>query len=266
MNLHVIYRSTGPGNRKRRPEFFDKVMALASFLRAAESMDVGPELIFVNDGPIPAERRRMMNESGGRIIDLAGLGNSRSYRIAFDLVRGEEWPGGDLVYFCEDDYLHRPPSLRAMTDAATAIERAAYFTLYDHPDRYAGTHPVDEPAARVFETGGQHWRTVESSCMTFGGRAGALRSDRWIHRLGTVPNTPRDQLIWRATQRLGGFRLVPRRGHVLIAALPALATHCEDGLLAPGIDWAGEAEAARAWAAGRGWPTAEAGPPAEPRA
>jgi hypothetical protein len=63
--LHVIYRSYDGENNKERPAFYSKVVALASCIRAFEGLKAGTaEIIYFNDGPIPAERIRLMERSG----------------------------------------------------------------------------------------------------------------------------------------------------------------------------------------------------------
>ena len=77
--------------------------------------------------------------------------------------------------------------------------------------------------------------------MTFGARVGRLRSDAWIHRLGTVPKTPRDRTIWRCTQgEKEFFWKFPKR--TLIGPIPSLATHMDPEGLSPNVDWEAIAE------------------------
>jgi hypothetical protein len=250
--LHLIYRSSGGANLKNRPAFFDKRTALASFLRALERAVAPVEAIFLNDGPVPDERVRAMT-GAGEVRSLPRLGNSGSYREALAAATSAGWPDDDLVYLSEDDYLYLPDAFVALAEAAQEIPRADYFTLYDHIDRYRRTDDADGGRARLLLAGDHHWRTVESTCMSYGARVGALRRDAWIHRRYTKAEIPDDRTIWRFTQGLGRYRWkLPRR--MLVGAVPALATHLETEYLAPAVDWEAEAAAARRWAEERGVP------------
>ncbi len=248
--LHFIYRSSGATNLKNRPDFFDKTAALGSFLRALEGLDSPHETLFLNDGPIPEERARLMR-GAGRAIDLPGLGNSGSCRRALAEASAPGPPDTDLVYISEDDYLYLPEAFRDLAAAAEAIPEAAYFTLYDHRDRYTRDDDADGGKARVFLAGGRHWRTVESSCMSYGARLGALRADLAIHLRALRGEIPEDRAMWRQIQGLGWRGALRRglrpRGRRLVSPIPTLATHLETEYLAPGVDWGALAEDTRRW-------------------
>ena len=71
--LHLIYRSYGGENRKGRPDFYSKQVALASFVRSFRALEPGQaEVVFLNDGPIPADLHALIpcgssvNEGGPR--------------------------------------------------------------------------------------------------------------------------------------------------------------------------------------------------------
>jgi hypothetical protein len=229
---------------------------LVSLLRAAAECDEAPRFTFVNDGPIPDVRLEVMRAAGD-VVALGGLGNSRAYRRALAETCARSTTA-DLAYLVEDDYLHLPDSLAALTQAAAGVPEASYFTLYDHPDHAIERAALTAADPGVFVVGDRVWRVVPSTTMTFAARPGALRADRWVHWLGTVPHTPRDHQIWLTAQRAGWRRIVPSRGRRgLVATTPALATHLEDGMLAPGVDWDAAAEETRAWAAARGLPVSD---------
>lgn len=248
--IHFVYRATHATNRKNRPGFFDKSVALASFLRARERVRGDAEILFLLDGPFPAEGAARL-ERVGEVERHPGRGNGGSYRRALELPAERRWPDGDLVYLAEDDYLYVPEAFERLEDAARGIPEAAYFTLYDHPDRYRRDDDADGGRSRVFLAGGRHWRSVESTCLSFAARTGALRRDLWIHRLGSRGEIPEDRTIWRAVQGLGRFFWRrPRR--VLVSPLPSLATHLETEHLAPGVDWEAVAASAREWGEAKG--------------
>ena len=95
--------------------------------------------------------------------------------------------------------------------------------------------------------GGQHWRTVESTCLSFGARVARLRSDRWTVRLTTQRRgRPADRVMWRLIQgrKLFAWKF-PKR--MLFGPVPSLATHLDTESLAPVVNW--DAVAAEAAAA-----------------
>ena len=189
--IHIIYRSYGGENMKRRPPYYSKYLSLLSLVRAyQEIVDDDAELIYLNDGPIPPDRLRIMKNTG-EVISKADLGNAGSIRLALKLPFQREWPADDLVWFAEDDYLYLPRSLNNLVVAGTKFPNADYFGLYalignrqpnglPHIDcRVPPTwHSTGET-----DVSGHSWRSALSTTSTFGARVRALRSD---HRMMAV--------------------------------------------------------------------------------
>lgn len=230
-----FYRSTGPDRFPRRPEYFDKLNCLRSFLLAFRHVAPRAAVVFLNDGPVPEEREGLMRRFGSVIL-LPGIGNSPSFRrcVASALALND----GELAYFAEDDYLYVESAFARMLDVFDTIPRADYVTLFDHKDRYTRRDDARGGYSRLFVAAGQHWRTVESTCMTFGARVRRLRSDAWVLKLGTVPRRrPKDRLMWRLLQGQHLFTWkYPKR--MLLGPVPSLATHMDTAGLAPLVDWA----------------------------
>jgi hypothetical protein len=223
MKVHAIYRSTGSDNQKSRPPYYDKTLCLLSFMRAVQQCREPVEVIFLNDGPIPDERLRIMS-AAGEVMALSGVGNFPSKRAALSLIDWRRWEDSDLLYMAEDDYLYLPEALDCLVAAAKEIPQASYFSLYDFP-RYdnLGEQAYDRGKTRVFIGGARHWRLVASTPDTFGARIEAMRADAWLHWLGTrspqtgSPFIRRDKqlpapspvhAIWNATQGLGPYQMV----------------------------------------------------------
>jgi hypothetical protein len=273
MKLYIVYRSSeSPG--KNRPPYFTKRRALLSLLRAAAELDSDVvDITFLNDGEIGPDRLQLM-ERAGTVNSLPGLGNSRSYRQAIGLVDRLGANDVDIAYLAEDDYLYVPSALKELVAAARSIPEATYFTLYDHPDRYSRDTDSSN-GSRIWVAGDRHWRTTDSTCMTFAARVHSLRSDSWMHWLGTRKDYPDDSNMWRALQGADAYRATSSMAEIpvippdrlvwrhvvkrvlrlsrggpalLVSPMPSLATHAEDGLTAPFVDWEQVAEEAESWA------------------
>jgi hypothetical protein len=277
VRLHCVYRSTAFENNKRRPPYYSKDTALASFTQSLSRCQAVGDLVFLNDGPsLPPARLSRMHEAG-EVIELSALGNGGSYRCALSLLETRSWAPDDIVYFAEDDYLYRPEAFAELVEAATVIDSASFFTLYDHTDYYT------EPLQRTFQrfhrkrswrVGAIDWRAARTTTMSFGARVGDMRAQSWIHFLGTTDVHPSDAYIWDASQSAVGRILIPiffrclnrrdtvtvnlkrcrrmvidynaqRRRLLLVAPRVSLATHMQEPFLAPNVDWAREAESAQ---------------------
>jgi len=192
MTLHLVYRMYGGENIKGRPAFYSKKTSLASFLQASEV--AGAEAVVFADGAIP-DALRNMAAARCRVVDLPGgpVGMRTSYWTALRFPDREGWADDDLVYFCEDDYLHDSQAFAALEAAADAISSAGYFALYASTPRHPiapGVHhtvPADWVERPYVEVDGHRWVNVPSTASTFGARVGTLRADLGIFRQGMIP-------------------------------------------------------------------------------
>ena len=183
--IHVIYRSYGGENKKGRPAFYSKLVALVSIVHALAEFEGKGEIIFLNDGPIPRDRLHVMERSG-EILARSQLGMRGSMRTALALPAQRGWPDRDLVWFAEDDYLYRADSISALDSAAKEFPDAAYFALYATiGNRLPNGFPSDD--ARVPDgwrdseprlVQGHPWRRALSTTSTFGARVEPLLEDR----------------------------------------------------------------------------------------
>ncbi len=232
--LRVFYRSTGGDRFPRRPPYFDKLTCLRSFLRTFRRVAHAADVTFVNDGPVPDDRVALM-QRWGEVVELGGIGNGPSFRYCAG--QAAVLPDDTVAYLCEDDYLHVEAALPRLVEVFETVPEADYVSLYDHPDRYRRKDDAGGGRARVVLAAGQHWRTVDSTCLTFGVRPAKLRRDLWIVRGCTMRRgRPADHVMWRAIQgqKLFAWRF-PK--HLLLGPMPSLATHLDTNALAPMVDW-----------------------------
>jgi hypothetical protein len=243
MGLTAIFR-THPGESLReRPAYHSKLLTLQSFLLAWRRLDRRRLVVVVDGKSMPAEYTELYERYADEIRYLGGgSGNNGTYKATFPLLGGI---GDDeLVFQAEDDYLYMEDALTELVAAAAEIPQADYFCPYDHPDRYTRKDDARSGRERIFFAGNRHWRSIESNCLSFGARAGVLKKDLYIHRLFSLPRSPRDRKIWRMTQGIGPFFWKsPKR--TLISPMPSLSTHMDAAFMAPGVDWEAQADLLR---------------------
>jgi hypothetical protein len=139
----------------------------------------------------------------------------------------------EIVYFLENDYIHRPNSKAILEDGFDI--GADYVALYDHPDKYIngdkGGNPLVEGGGeitKVFLGKRCHWKLTNSTTMTFAANVKTLREDEPILRKWTTGTYPHDFQM---------FLELRDRGRTLVTPLPSYATHGDLPWLAPLIDW-----------------------------
>ena len=193
--LRVVYRSHGGENRKARPGYYSKRLALASFVAALSAVRDRADALFLNDGPIPADRLALMAPAG-EVRAVRGGSNRRSFRAAVALAARRRPGPHDLVWFAEDDYLYAPDALARLLAAADRIGDADYFSLYgrlalDPASPRAATRfrsPDGAAAApEAVDLDGTRWYRAASTTSTFGVRGHVLARDARLLR--TMPFT-----------------------------------------------------------------------------
>ena len=238
--LHIIYRASDLDKPDVRPFYYSKLLCLKSLLVAVEKIN-GFSFTLYYDGDkgneLIDELQNMIPQS--KIMRLSKAGNARSFWKAY--VDALELPQNDWVYFVEDDYLHTIDALEKLVDCMNSIPDADYITLYDHPVRYATDYhfglDISHRVNKIYISNKCHWRTQESTCMTFAAQVAVLRDDRaifdkYVHQ---VP-VPEDRELFRELQGLAGYESgSPFR--LLIGPMPSLATHCHLPWIAPIINW-----------------------------
>jgi hypothetical protein len=218
MKLLAIYRSYGGENRKSRPAYYSKLLALASFVRAVDQLESPFDITFLNDGPVANDAYRLM-QAVGRVVPFDRLGCRGSYAKALTLAVGCNGDESDIVWLAEDDYLYRPDALERLLSAARLIPWASYFGLYAafpplEPEKSGEWDSIalrgwrDQGGVTVH---GHEWRHAVGTTSTFGARLPALRRDRQLFRMALY-----SAHAWDTQTCLAYQGYVPFRGRWLL--------------------------------------------------
>ena len=223
--LDVIYRfcenETDGNLRDIRPEWFNKIACLQSFLDAieyAENRKHINSVTFVHDGP-EGPLLEYLNKSfwEPRIVKINYKDNLKSLLTTFDIA--DNLTGN--IYFVEDDYLH---TMMSISKIQQAVKNLGLVGGYDHPDRYTVTDDIPYELKIVFDNDSNtHWRTSESTCCTW-----AVRRDIYE----SIKQDIRSFGIWDREL----FRHFHRRGIPLWTSIPGLTTQV-DKCMSPGVNW-----------------------------
>ena len=136
------------------------------------------------------------------------------------LVAVSEQNPNEVIYICEDDYLHVEHATTAMKEIFKQGYQG-FYAPYDYPDRYTiDRHKNCELHAGPFG----HLRTIPSATLTI-----AALGKTWLHykfellRSGVFAD---DSWTWKAFSQVGALCPVP--GH---------ATHLQDHCITPFVNW-----------------------------
>jgi hypothetical protein len=152
-----------------------------------------------------------------------------------------------VVYFVENDYLHRAGARQALEEVfASGVQ---YVTLYDHPDKYVlaehGGNKLckDGPEiTRVFVSRHTHWKVTNSTTMTFAAKVKTLKADEDILRKYTNGIHPESGKATGHPYDFSMFLELNARKRILISPIPGYSTHGETYFMSPLINWQNEVD------------------------
>jgi len=136
------------------------------------------------------------------------------------LIKIAENNPDEVIYICEDDYLHLPHAITAMK-GVYAKGYQGFYAPYDYPDRYT----LDNSKLAEIHAGPYgHLRSIPSATLTVAAyghtwlkfkyellRAGAFADDSWT---------------WKAFAQAGA-----------VCPIPSHATHLQEYCISPYVDW-----------------------------
>jgi hypothetical protein len=226
--MRIIYRISDSGYNKVKPDYISNEACLKN---ASEVFTDAIWSIIADN--ISGETNDMIQKYITRdAIFYTSQGNgAATFNLALD--EALEYDDDEIVYFVENDYLHKPNSQKIIEEGLKT--GAAFVSLYDHPDKYLspenGGNPYCAGGAedtRVYLTESTHWKITNSTTMTFAAKVSTLRENEEILRKHTSGTHPND---------FGMFMELRETNKLLITPLPGYATHGETAWLSPLTDW-----------------------------
>jgi hypothetical protein len=228
--MKIIYRISDSGYNKVKPAYINNEACLKNAIQTFPWFD--HDWVILADN-ISEETRTMIKKyiSEKFIKDVSVGHGAGTFNLALDEALQE--PDWQVVYFLENDYLHKPNSDKIILEGLEL--GSSFVSLYDHPDKYLppsqGGNPYCEGGAedtRVYLTESTHWKITNSTTMTFATTEPNLRRAEKTLRKYTQGSYPEDFKM---------FLDLREQGELLISSIPGYATHGETAWLSPLTDW-----------------------------
>jgi hypothetical protein len=227
--MQVIYRISDTGYQKEKPDYINNQNCFENALRTFNKANwwviadnVGDE----TSGFLHSKLKTIEHVSVGHGAGTFNL----ALNIALNL------PDNEIVYFLENDYLHKPEADKILEDGFDL--GFDYITLYDHPDKYLnpfeGGNPFCSGRAedtRVYLGEYCHFKLTNSTTMTFAAKVKTLKEDESILRKWTKDTHPYDFQM---------FMELKQKGRRLASSIPGYSTHGETQWLTPLTNWKNE--------------------------
>ena len=226
----VIYRISDAGYSKVKPAYINNEACLKNFCNVF--FDHISDIIILADNCSEQTFIMIRKYIDPINIHKVSVGHGAgTFNLALDMAL--KWNDDEIVYFVENDYLHKQQSPKIIKEGLNL--GASFISLYDHPDKYLdpskGGNPFCEGGAedtRVYLTDSCHWKITNSTTMTFASTVATLKRTESILRKWTQGTHPSDFKM---------FLELREQDELLITSLPGYATHGETAWLSPLIDW-----------------------------
>ena len=226
--MRIIYRISDSGYNKIKPDYINNENCLAN---ATKEFDDSIWSVIADN--VSADTNNMIQKYVTRnCILYTEKGNgAATFNLALD--EALTYDDDEIIYFIENDYLHKPGSQKIIQEAFEL--GASFVSLYDHPDKYMvpskGGNPYCEGGAedtRVYLTDSCHWKITNSTTMTFAAKVSTLKRTEETLRKWTSESHPNDFQM---------FLDLRAQKELLITPLPGYATHGETAWLSPLNNW-----------------------------
>jgi hypothetical protein len=228
--MKIIYRISDAGYNKVKPDYIDNENCLKNFCNVFYDYIYDIHIIADN---CSEPTINMINKYIDPInIEKVSVGHGAgTFNLALD--KALKWEDDEIVYFVENDYLHKQNSPNILKEGFDL--GASFVSLYDHPDKYLdpsrGGNPYCEGGAedtRVYLTDSCHWKITNSTTMTFASKVSTLKQTENVLRKHTSGTHPNDFHI---------FLELRENNNLLTTPIPGYATHGETAWLTPLTKW-----------------------------
>ena len=226
--MRIIYRISDAGYNKVKPEYINNENCLKN---ATEVFKDADWLVIADNVSKETDEMIQKYVRKSDILYVSVGHGAGTFNIALDTAL--KYDDDEIVYFIENDYLHKPNSQKILEEGFKL--GAPFVALYDHPDKYLdpskGGNPYCEGGAedtRVYLSDSVHWKITNSTTMTFAAKVSTLKKYEDTLRNFTNETHPNDFQMFLHLREQGGLLLTP---------LPGYSTHGETAWLSPLTNW-----------------------------
>ena len=244
--LKVYYRLSDKNRKGKAPPYFTNENCLNNFIKSFE-LSTNDQFVVIADNIGEATEKWL--ETKKITFIKTSLGNCGSFDYALNHALNEsKLADTDIVYFVENDYIHRKNSRLALEEGFE-YTAADYVTLYDAPEKYCRHYNInynnfvnynevgfEHFKSKIFAGPNFYWRTSNCTTMTFAGKVKTFREDYDMIKFNLVnmrTTPPEYKPIPSDWQMFVG--LIETRNRTLVNPMPGFCTHGD--LLSPYIQW-----------------------------
>lgn len=222
---HCYYSKIQELPDRARPRWFNKTKVFENFKNTLNPDLVNYTIIY-DEFYGSIDKTFLSQEKNVEIIKCGK--ESDSFLSTLDIIQSKNLSDDTIVYFLEDDYLHRPGWSEVLMEGFTIGSH--YVTLYDF-SFFIGKGYLSE----IFTTPSSHWRAVPSTTNTFSCKYKTLLEDLEIQRKYSINTLNREGIHF--TDDWNKFEELQLQHKYVISPMPGWSTHCESNFISPVINW-----------------------------
>ena len=221
--MKIIYRTSDVGYKKIKPDYINNENCLKNFVRVFNKHL--NDIIVIADNPSDELLDNIKKYIPINNIIVVKIGHGAgTFNTSLDIAL--TFDDNEVVYFVENDYLHREGSDIILMEG---INMGAHFvSLYDHPDKYINAAKGGGEITKLFLSSNSHWKITGSTTMTFASKVSTLKSVEKVLREYTIGTHPYDFEM---------FTQLRSMTYSLLTPIPSYSTHGETEYLAPLVNW-----------------------------
>ncbi|HSW72726.1 MAG TPA: hypothetical protein VLG44_04905 [Chlamydiales bacterium] len=220
---YCLYSSIS--HKKERHSFFSRENCYRNLL-ATTKEEKNIEITFFLDTFHGDGNDHFLQNAPYPVIKIKEGSEAGSFLKMLEHVEKKKLAPDTLIYFLEDDYIHRPGWAKILREGID-LNLAGYITLYDHQDKY---HPeYKDLSSQILLSPSTHWRTTPSTTNTFAMLFSTLQSHLDVHREFSINR--------KISEDHKKFLALGQKGALLLSPIPGWSTHMEPRYESPCIDW-----------------------------
>jgi hypothetical protein len=219
---HCFYSKLQEQPSRLRPNWWNKEKVFQNFKRTIDSHLANYTIIY--DEHYGKIQDTFLKEEKN-VVTINEGGEAKSFLKTLEYVESQNFDNETIIYFLEDDYLHRDNWCNILTEGF--LINVKYISLYDHGDKYAEMYK--DFMSKLLITKHSHWKPVPSTTNTFATKFGNLKEDMNIHIKYSINVEPSNDHM--------KFIELSQKNKFLATSVPGYSTHCHSEFLSPCIDW-----------------------------
>jgi hypothetical protein len=223
---HCYYSKLQELSDRTRPKWFNKIKVFENFKKTINPKLVNYTIVY-DEFYGSIDKTFLANEKNVEVIKCGS--ESDSFLSTLKLIQSRNFDDDTIIYFLEDDYLHRPDWCNILLEGFTIGSH--YVTLYDF-DFFIAKGFLSE----IFTTRSSHWRAVPATTNTFACRYKTLLEDIELHKKYSI-DAIKEEEGFHFSKDYDKFWELQQQQRYLISPMPGWSTHCDANHISPVIDW-----------------------------